>query len=52
MKPPCDTGAGLVYLLPDESLTGVALETFLAVPLLFVLPAVLGGGGLALSALK
>eukprot|EP00904_Undaria_pinnatifida_P006229 jgi/Undpi1/2736/HiC_scaffold_14.g06114.m1 len=45
-------GAGLVYLLPDESLTGVALETFLAVPLLFVLPAVLGGGGLALSALK
>lgn len=39
-------------LLPDDSVPGVALETFVAFPLLFVIPAVCGVSGFALTSLK
>ncbi|CAM9985264.1 unnamed protein product [Scytosiphon promiscuus] len=43
---------GLVALLPDDTVPGVALETFVAFPLLFVVPAACGVAGFALSSLK
>ncbi|CAM9584170.1 unnamed protein product [Pylaiella littoralis] len=45
-------GAGLVTVLPDDSVTSIALETFVAFPLLFVFPAVLGVAGFALTGLN
>ncbi|CAM9694452.1 unnamed protein product [Ascophyllum nodosum] len=45
-------GLALLLVLPHDSLPGVALETFLVIPLLFVLPAVCAVGGIALSGLK
>lgn len=39
-------------VLPDDSVTSIALETFVAFPLLFVLPAVCGVAGFALTGLK
>ena len=39
-------------VLPDDSVTSIALETFVAFPLLFVLPAVCAVGGFALTGLK
>lgn len=46
------TGAALVTVLPDDSVPGIALETFVAFPLLFVIPAVCAVGGFALTGLK
>lgn len=45
-------GAALVTVLPDDSVSGIALETFVAFPLLFVFPAVCGVAGFALTGLK
>lgn len=45
-------GAALVTVLPDDSVSGIALETFVAFPLLFVIPAVCGVAGFALTGLK
>jgi len=48
----CLPGAALVTVLPDDSVAGIALETFVAFPLLFVIPAVCAVGGFALTGLK
>lgn len=42
----------MVTVLPDDSVSSIAIETFVAFPLLFVLPAVCGVAGFALTSLK
>lgn len=45
-------GLALVSVIPDDSVPDIAIQTFIAFPLIFVLPAVLGVGGFALNGLK
>lgn len=46
------TAAGLIYIIPDDSVTTVALQAFLGVPLGVVLPGALVVGSVVLSKLS